>query len=107
VQKRLIEGDSWVHVFEETTFGGRLRILMPDESVIVGKIGSLIVGPTATVQILDSNDREIMNLPSKKLIDDFSKLLATGRVSRIRVSKAHGSIARRSASKPAENSFYS
>jgi hypothetical protein len=107
VQKRLTEGDSWVHVFEEATFGGRLRILMPDESAIVGKIGSLIVGPTATVQILDSDDREIMKLPSKKLIVDFSKLLAKRRVSRIRVARAYGSIASRSAPKAAENSFHS
>jgi|HubBroStandDraft_6_1064221.scaffolds.fasta_scaffold756089_1 hypothetical protein len=107
MQKRLIEGDLWVHVFEEATFGGRLRILVADESAVVGKIGSLVVGPAAMLQILDSNDREIMSLPSKTLIDDFSKLLARRRVSRIRVTRADGSIASRSASKSAENSLYS
>jgi len=71
---RLSEGQSWVHVFREDTFGGRLRSLGPGERATIESINSIIVGPTASVHILDRRGDILLALPPRKVVPDLSEL---------------------------------
>jgi hypothetical protein len=96
MRRRLIKGDSWVHVFTEEAFGGRGWRLAPGECEKIAKIGSIIVGPAAFLQILGGKGQEIMKLPPLKLVVDFSQIIPKKkRVSMVRVAIASGYPLRR------------
>jgi hypothetical protein len=88
MRRRLIKGGHWVHVFEDGFFGGRLRVLVQGDREDIGKIGSIIVGPAAIVQVFDGNGREIMKLRQSRYIEDFTEFVLEKQVSQIRVAKA-------------------
>jgi hypothetical protein len=78
----------WVHVFNENSFGGRLRQLGLGEKEDARKVGSIVVGPNARASIVDGSGREIARLLPGKIIDDFSKLKLKRRAIRIHVKSA-------------------
>jgi len=86
--KRVIERGSWVHIFDKGTFGGRGRLLAPGQREKVARIGSIIVGPRAIVEIFDSSGLEITRLSPRQLVGDFSKFILKKPASHIRVAKA-------------------
>jgi hypothetical protein len=69
--RRKKDGYAWVHVFEEGTFGGRVRILSLGQRVATRKVGSLIVGLKVSAVIVDARGREIVTLPQRKVVPDF------------------------------------
>jgi len=78
----------WIHIFNKTFFGGRGRLLAPGQREQARKIGSVIVGPAAIAEVLNFGDRQVMKLPQRKVIADFSKFIANKQASQIRVAKA-------------------
>jgi len=88
MRNRLINSDSWVHVFTEGTFGGRVRRLGPGQQEEIRKIGSIIVGPRAIAKVVNEDGREVLSLPPRKIIPYLPKLLPKTNASHIRVVEA-------------------
>ena len=74
MRRRRINGDTWVDVYREGTFSGRIYRLGPGEKTRMDKVGSMIVGPRAMVRIVSRSGREILQLPPRKVVTDVSKL---------------------------------
>ena len=85
MRSRLIKGDTWVDVYREGIFGGRLKRLGSGESTPIGKVGSIIVGPGATVVFASRSGREILKLPPRKLVANLSELDLTNSASHMRL----------------------
>ncbi len=99
---RIIRGDSWVHLFEGKTFCGRGRRLGLGEREKVAKIGSIIVGPGASLEILNGKGQEIMKLPPLQLVADFSKIaLKRRQVSHVLVARCSVTQVKRQQGSPA------
>jgi hypothetical protein len=84
---RLLSNECWVHVFEEITFSGSVRRLVPGETEVATRVGSVIVGPAAIVNVLNRHGRQIMILRPRKIVEDFAMLASKKDVSSIRVAK--------------------
>ena len=90
MRSRLIKGDTWVDVYREGTFGGRVKRFGPGERTSIGKIGSMIVGPSATVIFASRSGREILKLPPCKLVPNLSELDLSNSASHMRVGAVGG-----------------
>ena len=88
MRNRLVNKGSWVHVFAEGTFAGRVRRLIPGQQEVIRKIGSIIVGPSATAKVVNIHGRDVLSLPPRKIISDFAKFLPKLNASHIRVMEA-------------------
>ena len=80
-----VQRGSWVHVFRECTFGGRLTPLGPGDGAAIDDVNSLIVGPGASVHFIDRSGRKVLVLPSGKVVPDLSSLPLVESVSHLRV----------------------
>jgi len=87
MRQSLVRDDCWIHVFDEITFGGRGRLLGLGESTTIRKVRSIIVGPGAIARVTSRGGREIMSLPPRKLVVDFSKLSKRKPIGRVCVAK--------------------
>jgi hypothetical protein len=88
MRSRLIKGDTWVDVYREGIFGGRVKRLGPGDRTPIGRVGSIIVGPSATVIFASRNGREILKLPPLKLVPNLSELDLATSASHMRVDTA-------------------
>jgi len=86
MRARLIKGDSWADVYREGTFGGRGRRLAPGERARIREVGSIIVGPSATVVLTNRRGQEVLKLPPLKLVADVSRLKLVERASHLFVA---------------------
>jgi hypothetical protein len=87
MRRRVVRGECWIHVFEETAFGGRGRLLGQGESAAIPKVRSMIVGPGAKAKVVSRRGREIMSLPPRRLVEDFSKLAMREPIAHVSVAK--------------------
>jgi len=88
MRRRIALDDCWIHVFEETIFGGRGRLLGVGDRAAINKVRSLIVGPGAIAKVVIRDGREVISLPPRKLVTDFSKVSTRKDVAHVRVVRA-------------------
>lgn len=88
MRHHVIKGDCWVHVFPKDTFAGRSRRLSQGQRAVTRKVGSMVVGPCAIAKVIDGDGQQVLTLPPRMVISDFSKLVSKRNASHIRVTKA-------------------
>ena len=79
--------ESFVDVFEKDAFGGKLTRLRPGDVIRASNIGSLIVGPRASLRFLDPHARKPTELRPRQLVANFRRQFENNRRIRLSVTR--------------------
>jgi hypothetical protein len=78
--------ESFVDVFDKDVFGGKLTRLRPGDEINRSNIGSLIIGPRASLRLIDSRAKKSTELRPSQVVANFRQQFGNSR--RIHLSVA-------------------
>jgi hypothetical protein len=78
MRRRRINGDIWADVFSKGMFSGRTYRLGPGQRMRITKVGSILVGPKAMVEVTTPYGTELLTFRSGIYVKNMSMLATSG-----------------------------